>query len=164
MNHNSLQIKKICLDIWFNIYAKLLWFFQWLSWYPITLKIRKKYTADIMNSFTAPRWQMIWGCFRSFALHRIRVLTYLMMDTHKCIAIGRNCLLFRTTRVHLRFIGNSCCSCTFVIFFLLYRLVVVGLFLWFGLYFVLGYCLLIFPSDVNVCFFLITKVSMVLFY
>jgi hypothetical protein len=56
------------------------------------------------------------SCFRSFALHRIRVLPDLMMDTHRCIAIGRNCLLFRNTRVHFRFIGSSCCSCAFVIF------------------------------------------------
>jgi len=69
-----------------------------------------------MSWLTAPRWQMTWGCFRSFALHRIRVLPDLMMDTHRCIAIGRNCLLFRTTRVHFRFIGSSCCSCAFVIF------------------------------------------------
>jgi hypothetical protein len=61
-----------------------------------------KKIADIMSWLTAPRWQMLWGCFRSFALHRIRVLPDLMMDTHKCIAIGRNCLLFRTTRVQIQ--------------------------------------------------------------
>ena len=56
------------------------------------------------------------SCFRSFALHRIRVLPDLMMDTHRCIAIGRNCLLFRITRVHFRLFRSLCCSCTFVIF------------------------------------------------
>jgi hypothetical protein len=35
--------------------------------------------------------------FRSFALLPIRVLPDLMMDTHRCIAIGRNCLPFRIT-------------------------------------------------------------------
>ena len=95
---------------------------------------------------TAPRWQMIWGCFRSFALHRIRVLPDLMMDTHRCITICRNCLPFRITRVHFRLFRSLCCSCAFVIFFLLYQLVVVGLFLCFpGLYFVLGYCFFITP-------------------
>jgi hypothetical protein len=54
---------------------------------------------------------MIWGCFRSFALLRIRVLPDLMMDTHRCIAIGRNCLSFRITRVHFRLFGSLCCSC-----------------------------------------------------
>ena len=82
---------------------------------PSTLNIRKNYTADIMSWLTAPRWQMIWGCFRSFVLHRIRILPDLMMD-YRCIAIGRNCLLFRITRVQFRFIGSSCCSCAFVIF------------------------------------------------
>ena len=95
-------------------------FFQWLSWYPMglpsTLKIRKNSTADIMSWLTAPRWQMIWGCFRSFALLRIKVLPDLMMDTHRCIAIGRNCLPFRITRVHFRLFGSLCCSCAFVIF------------------------------------------------
>lgn len=69
-----------------------------------------------MSWLTAPRWQMIWGCFRSFALLRIRVLPDLMMDTHRCIAIGRNCLPFRITRVHFRLFGSLCCSCAFVIF------------------------------------------------
>ena len=108
MNHNS------SLQSYFG-------FFQWLSWYPMglprTLKIRKKNcTADIMSWLTAPRWQMFWGCFRSVALLRIRVLPDMMMDTHRCIAIGRNCLLFRITRVYFRLFGNLCCSCAFVIF------------------------------------------------
>ena len=87
-------------------------FFQWLSWYPMglpsTLKIRKNSTADIMSWLTALRWQVIWGCFRSFVLHRIRVLPDLMMDTHRCIAIGRNCSLFRITRFHFRLFGIFC--------------------------------------------------------
>ena len=119
LNHNSsLQIKKICSDIWFNIFAKILWFFSvviMITHGTSTLNIRKNYTADIMTWLTAPRWQMIWGCFRSFVLHRIRILPDLMMD-YRCIAISRNCSLFRTTRVHFRFIGSSCCSCAFVIF------------------------------------------------
>jgi hypothetical protein len=59
-----------------------------------------KYVNTVLNTFTNKRcnfganqkcqmvasWdqklQMIWGCFRSFALHRIRVLPDLMMDTH----------------------------------------------------------------------------------
>jgi hypothetical protein len=40
----------------------------------------------------------------------------LMMDTHRCIAIGRNCLPFRITWVHFRLFGSLCCSCAFVIF------------------------------------------------
>jgi hypothetical protein len=40
----------------------------------------------------------------------------LMMDTHRCIAIGKNCLPFRITRVHFRLFGSLCCSCAFAIF------------------------------------------------
>ena len=136
-----------------STFLQLLCFFQWLSYHmglPSTLiKIRKNSTADIMSWLTAPRWQMIWGCFRSFALHRIRVLPDLMMDTHIDVLqlAGIACSFgppeftsdssgVRVVHVHLWF-------------FVLYRLVVVGLFLCFpGLYFVHGYCLLI-TSDLN---------------
>jgi hypothetical protein len=34
----------------------------------------------------------------------------------RCIAIGRNCLPFRITRVHFSLFVSLCCSCAFVIF------------------------------------------------
>ena len=131
-------------------------YFVFFSGYHITwgfqallLKLEKNSTADIMSWLTASRWQMIWGCFRSFALHRIRVLPDLMMDTHIDVLqlAGIACSSgppeftsdssgVRVVHVHLWFV-------------VLYRLVVVGLFLCFpGLYFVHSYCLLI-TSDLN---------------
>jgi hypothetical protein len=91
--------------VFFSGYHDIPWAFQAL------LKLEKNSTADIISWLTAPRWRMIWGCFRSFALHRIRVLPDLMMDTHRCIAIGRNCSFFRITRFHFRLFGILCCSC-----------------------------------------------------
>ena len=96
--------------VFFCGYHDIPWAFQTL------LKLEKNSTADIMSWLTAPRWQMIWGCFRSFAFQRIRALPDLMMDTHRRIAIGRNCRLFRITRVHFRLFGSLRCSCAFVIF------------------------------------------------
>lgn len=40
-----------------------------------------------------------------------------MMDTHRCIAIGRNCLLFWTTRVIFCVISVSCCWFVSVVWF-----------------------------------------------
>jgi hypothetical protein len=82
------QICQHCSQYIYQISVAILVPIRNAKWLPVeirsyqqTIAIRKNSTADIMSWLTAPRWQMIWGCFRSFALHRIRVLPDLMMDT-----------------------------------------------------------------------------------
>ena len=110
-------MKQICSDIWFNIFAKLLWFFQWLSWYPMglpgILKIRKK----IYSRHHELVWQHPYDKWSEAVLDPLPFIGFESYQTWWWThTIGRNCLLFRTTRVHFRFIGSSYCSCAFVIF------------------------------------------------